>query len=185
MAEFRGEQTVVIQAPDEMVYQYVSDLARHVEWNYQPTSVVKLTEGPAAVGTIYRTKERPPRDTSRLMRMLFPWIGKLLGTTGYTEAEITALEPNTRVAWTARAPLKKGGEAVRAEWELRLEGDGRRTRVSQHVYFQFLHKMGERMDAVKLAEQAGEEMAANLAQLKAILEPQAQQQVAGGRVALA
>jgi len=175
MAEFTSERTIVIAAPVELVYEYVSDFPRHVEWNQQPTEITKITDGPVGVGSVFRTKERPPRNTPWLMKMFFPLLGKLMGGTGYTEAEITALDTNRRVAWTATAPKKKGGLNAKAEWVINLEPQGAETRVTQGVHFQLLGKMVERMDPEKLSQQCGEEMATNLAYLKTVLETQSAQ----------
>lgn len=174
MTEFRCEQTVVLQVPIEMVYDYVSDFPRHLEWNQQIIDMAKSTAGPVGVGSVFRSKEGPPRNSPWLMKLIFPWLGKLMGTTGYTEAEITALDPNRRVAWTANAPLKKGGHLASAEWEICLEPQGQGTRVVQRVHFQALGMMA-RMDPEKLSQQVGEEMATNLNRLEAILKPRAKE----------
>ena len=123
-------------------------------------------------------------NTPWLMKIIFPWLGKLMGTIGYTEAEITALDPNRCVAWTAKAPLKKGGYVARAEWEIRLESQGQWTRVIQRVYFQALGMMA-RMDPEKLSQQVGEEMATNLIQLDAILKPRVKELKSGSQPAFA
>ena len=185
MAEFTSERTLVIAAPLEVVYEYVGDLPRHVEWNQQPTEITKITNGPVGVGSVFRAKEKPPRNTSRLMKMIFPVLGKLMGGTGYTEAEITALDRNRRVAWTAIAPNKKGGVNARAEWEIDLEPQAEGTRVTQRVHFQLLGKMVANMDPEKLSQQTGEEMAANLAYLKSVLETQSAPSGAANRPAFA
>lgn len=183
MAEFTSERTIVIAAPVESVYEYVSDFPRHVEWNHQPTQMTKITDGPVGVGSIFRTKERPPRDTPWLMKMIFPLLGKLLGGTGYTEAEITALNANQHVAWTAIAPKKKGGLNAKAEWEINLEPQGEGTQVTQRVRFQMFGALGERLDPEKLSQQGGEEMATNLTHLKTVLETESAQSVAANRPA--
>lgn len=185
MTEFSSERTIVIAAPVESIYAYVSDIHRHVEWNYQPTSMTQITAGPVGVGSVFRTKERTTRETSWLMKLLFPWLGRLMGTTGYTEAEITALDTNRRVAWTATAPLKKGGLFAAAAWEIRFEPHGAGTRVTQRVDFQLLGKMVVKMDPDTLSQQTGAEMDANLAQLKAILESPAGAQAARNQPAFA
>jgi uncharacterized protein YndB with AHSA1/START domain len=172
MAEFKTERSVVIQAPVAAVYDYVSDFTRHAEWNYQPGELTRLTEGPAGAGTRYRTKEQPVREMSWLMRRLFPLIGKMIGAEDHTVAEITALEPNRRVAWKAELPLKKGGVGAATDWEIRLEPQGEGTRVTQWVYFRFYGALGKRVDPQTAERQAGDEMAANLAELKTLLETQ-------------
>lgn len=185
MAEFTSERTIVIAAPVESVYKYVADLSRHVEWNHQPSEITKITEGPVRFGSVFRAKEGPPRNMPWVMKMLFPVLGKLMDGTGYTEAEITALDTNRRVSWTATAPTKKGGLNGKAEWVINLEPQGNGTQVTQGVYFQLMGKLVANMDPEKLSQVTGEEMVANLTQLKAILEPQAEQQKGGNRTAYA
>jgi len=185
MAEFTGERSVLIQAPIKAVYEYVSDFPRHVEWNYQPTEMTKITDGPVGVGSVFRTKEQPPSKMSWVMRLIFALLGKLMGSAGYTEAEITALEHNKRVAWTAKAPLKNGSLLAKAAWEINLAPKGDGTLVTQGVHFQFLHKMGERMDTEKSAKDGAEEMARNLAYLKTIVETQASRGTETNRPAFA
>ena len=183
MTEFNSERTVVIQAPMAAVYEYVSDFPRHVEWNHQPTKMTKISDGPVGVGSVFRTKEQPPRTMPWVMKLIFPLLGKLMGSMDYTEAEITALDSNRHVTWKAEAPLKKGGFLAKAEWEINLEPQGEDTLVTQGVHFQFFGKMAERMDAEKLAQDVGKETAANLAQLKTIMETQVAQAAAPNQVA--
>ena len=108
MAEFTGESSIVISAPVEAVYEYLIDFPRHVEWNHQLVKITKLTDGTVGVGSRFRANERAARSQPWIIRLLWPMLGALLGSTGYTEAEITALEPNSRVVWKAAAPLKNG-----------------------------------------------------------------------------
>jgi uncharacterized membrane protein len=182
MVEFTVEQTVVIQAPISAVYEYISDFPRHVEWNHQPTEMTKITEGPVGVGSVFHTTEQTPRDMPWLMKKVFPLLGKLLGTTGYTEAEITALDPERRVAWKAQAPLKKGGFVAKTEWEIDLESQGEATKVTQQVHFRFFTKG---VNAESAAAQTSDEMERNLARLKEIVEDQKVTENASGRAAFA
>ncbi len=182
MAEFTAEQSVVIQASISAVYDYVSDFPRHTEWNHQPTKMIKQTEGPVGVGSVFRTIEQTPSNMSWLMKKIFPLMSKLLGTTGYTEAEITALDPERRVAWKAQAPLKKGGFVAKTEWEILLESLGEGTKVTQQVHFRFFTKG---VNAQSAAAQTGEEMAQNLARLKEIIEARTATENASSRMAFA
>lgn len=77
MADFTRERSVTIQAPIEVVYDYVSDFPRHVGWNHQPTEMTKLTDGPVSVGSKFRTKEQLPRGT--------PWLQSQDDTTLLTQ----------------------------------------------------------------------------------------------------
>lgn len=183
MTEFTDERTVLIQAPLEIVYEYVSDFPRHTEWNHRPTEMIKLTEGPVAVGSVFRTKEQAASNLPWLLRRLSPLLEVLLGGTGYTEAEITALEPNRRVAWKGAVPLKKGGFMVKAKWEIRLESQGEVTRVTQWFHLQFLGKMGERMNPETAAQMTCEEVTRNLTRCQEIVETQIYQEKVANRPA--
>jgi uncharacterized membrane protein len=175
MAEFTGERTVLVQAPIETVYEYMSDFPRHTEWNHRPTEMIKVTDGPIGVGSVFRTKERAASNLPWLLRLLSPLMEVLLGGTGYTEAEITVLEPNRRVAWNGAVPLKKGGFMVKAEWEIRLASQGEATQVTQWFHLNFLGKIGERMNPETTARMSGEEVARNLTRFKEIIEMQSEQ----------
>lgn len=127
--------SIVIDAPVDAVYSYISDFSKHVDWNHQLEKMVSITEGPPTVGSQYRTYEGMARNVTFSGNISFKvmgLIGKVLfGSADYTEAEITAMEENQRVAWKARLPSKKG-DLMRYNWELRLEPDGHSTRVIQH-----------------------------------------------------
>ena len=185
MAEFRGEQSIVIEAPITAVYEYVSDIPRHTEWNHQPIEISKISDGPAGVGSVFRTKEQTPREMAWLLKRLWPVMTVLVGGTGYTEAEITALEPDHLVAWKAEAPTKKGGFLAKSEWEMRMESQGENTQVTQSFHYEFFGKMAEKMDTEKSAQQTGVETATNLADLKAIMETEPVQETALNQVSLA
>lgn len=185
MTEFTAERTELIQAPITSVYQYVSDFPRHVEWNHQPTQMTKITDGPVGVGSVFRTIEQTPRDMSWLMKKIFPLMSKLMGVADHTEAEITELDPERRVAWKAQAPLKKGGFLAKTEWEIDLESQGKATKVAQRVHFRFFNKMSERMNMETMAAQTGDEMEHNLARLKEIVEARTATEDASGRTTFA
>ena len=181
MKEFSGEQTGVIRVPIGEVYDYLSDFPRHVEWNYVLVTMTKLTDGPVSVGTKFRTKERGARTMSWLFRAVMPLLSAAIGGTGYTEAEITALEPNSRVAWKAVAPLKNGNFMASSEWEVRLEPLGDATRVTEYFHYKFPGKMGDHINPDKSIEDNKQEIAINLAGLKKILENQPEYRVASSR----
>lgn len=113
------------------------------------------------------------------MKLIFPLIGKLIGTAGYTEAEITALESDRRVAWKAAAPLKKGGFFMKAEWEIYLEPQGEATRIRQRFHIMPQGKLA--MNPESVTRITGDEVARNLARLKTILEAQTDQARASNR----
>ena len=169
----KGERQILIQAPVDEVYEYICDFTRHTVWNYQPTEITKVSEGPIEVGTIFRSEERPPGQAPWIMRkVMLPLMLKAVGFQGYTEAEITALEPNRSLAWTAAAPLKGGGYWMKMDWELLLEPQNGATRVSQRYQIMPEHRLMKMMGA-QAAEGFGLEVEAGLAQLKEIVEGRA------------
>jgi uncharacterized protein YndB with AHSA1/START domain len=185
MADFSGERTVLIQAPVRTVYDYVSDFPRHIEWNHQPTKMTQLTDGPVGVGSTFRTVEQPASNSSWFIKVIGPLLMSMMGSAGYTEAEITALEPDRRVAWKAAAPHKKGGYLMKAEWEIILEPQGEATHLTQRFHYMPQTKMGERIDAESSARNTGEEVEHNLNRLKSMLEAQNVIQEAPNRAVIA
>ncbi len=170
MAAIQGERSVVIQAPAEEVYAYISDFLRHPEWNHMPTAMDKITDGPVGVGTVFHTEERSSSNTPWfLARVVSPLIFALIGQKGYTEAEITAMEPARRLAWKARAPIRRG-DLMRAEYEITLEPEGEATRLTQRYHLQVLVKLIDWMTGEFQSRLFGEETDRNLATLKARLE---------------
>ena len=169
----RGEREILIQAPVEEVYEYLCDFTRHTEWNHQPPEITKVSEGPMDVGTVYRTEEQPPGTAPWIRRkVMAPLMMKLVGSQGYTEAEITALEPGRRLAWTAAAPLKDGGYLMEMDWELLLEPQNGATRVRQRYRLKPQHKLMKIM-RTQAAEGFRKEVHASLTSLKEILEGRA------------
>ena len=169
MSNIKGEKSILIQADTQAIYDYISNFTRHTEWNYQPTEITKITEGPTTIGSVFRAKEQPPDIAPWLVaRIIGPLINKLTGGKGYTEAEITAMEPARRLAWKAVAPTRKS-YLMKAEWEILLEAQGDATRVTQRYHFmpglKFMESQSENM-----TRQVGEEVANNLEALKAKLE---------------
>lgn len=177
MSHVSFEASVDVEAPAKGVYDYLADFPRHVEWNHQPTKMVAVTEGPVRVGSQYQTTERTASNASFRTKAMFAMLGPLSkvmwGSADYTLAEITALEPNTRVAWKARAPSTKKGDIMRMHWELRLEEQNGTTRVVQHCDIvppaesPAFNMIGE--DTVP---QAREEATTNLMRMKSIVEGQ-------------
>lgn len=169
MPDMQGERSIIINAPIDQVYAYVSDFSRHTEWNHQPLKMEKLTDGPVAVGSRFRTYERPPSNTPWLMaKIMFPFMGMLVGVKGYTEAEITEMSVNERIKWKANAPIRKG-DMMSAAWEIALESVEGGTKVTQHFRFMPQHPMAERMVSDSMTQDIADEVARNLEKLKSIL----------------
>ena len=73
--------SVLINAKPEDVFAYVSDLARHSEWN-EGLKIEVVTSGPASVGSQYRSWGKPAYLPN--------------------EIEITEFQPPTRFAFVAK-----------------------------------------------------------------------------------
>lgn len=169
MPDMIGEQSIIIQAPIEAVYAFVSDFPRHIEWNHQPSKMEKLTEGSIGVGTRFRTYEQPPSTANWFMaKIMFPVMGMLVGVKGYTEAEITEMTPNETIRWKANAPIRDG-DMMRAEWEIQLESVEGGTKVTQKFHFMPQHPMAKRMVSDSMTQDIADEVARNLEKLKSIM----------------
>ena len=171
MSNINGERSVTIRAPIDEVFDYVSDFTRHGEWNHQIIEVTKVSDGPAAVGTRFHAKERPPKHLSTPMKLIFPLMLRMVGMDDHTEAEITHWEPGRKIAWIASAPLRSGDVWMRAEWELALLPEGNRTTVFQRFHYTPVHERAKRsMSEQKATEMINKEVTDNLHSLKHLLE---------------
>ena len=172
------EASTEIKAPIERVYAYVADFPRHIEWNARPEAMKALTEGPAAVGSIYATRESMPENMAfreKLMfKLMMPRMMKKAGSDGLTHAEITALDESRLVAWKAHMPSKNKGDLMRISWDLELEPTDSGTRITQRCTIDppagspFAKMVNDGM--VKNTREGCE---ANLATLKAMMESRA------------
>ena len=168
MPDVRHEHSVTIEAPAGEIYDYLSDFRRHTEWNYQPQKITKVTEGPVGVGTVFHTEEKYPQDLSWFFtRVLMPIFTRVLGSKDYTAAEITAMEPGQRLAWTAWQPIRGGKRALEVHWEIELEPQNGATRVTQRSHWVPKHKMS---DPSMLEDSIAEGVEEGLNRLKALLE---------------
>jgi uncharacterized protein YndB with AHSA1/START domain len=172
LAELTGEATVVIQAPADVVYDYLADFTRHAEWNKNIYKVWQTTSGPMAVGARFKAMEgAPPAAIGKQMKALAQVMkGMLSGAKAFSEAEITALEPHQRVAWVGIFPRSEG-EFNRAEWEIELEPVGNTTRVVQR--FRYLPQTPDArrmLAALGDADGIAQACAVNLNHLKQRLE---------------
>lgn len=171
MAEFKGQTSVIIQAPVEQVYNYLADFPRHPEWVQNLSKVTQISAGSVGVGTTFKTEEGPPPVTfgQKLWIMVYFLAGVFGGAKPYSEAKITALETNHRIAW--QAGIRKGtGFFNFAEWEFELKPQGAATHLTQRFNWKPQNRTAERM--VRVAGTAGLERscAVSLAQLKHRLE---------------
>ena len=60
----RFTNTIHIERPPEVVFDYVSDLAHTPEWNWAIAETVKTSPGPIAEGSTYRQTRRIPRQAT-------------------------------------------------------------------------------------------------------------------------
>ncbi|MDX1664067.1 MAG: SRPBCC family protein [Candidatus Promineifilaceae bacterium] len=167
MADMKVQRSVVVEAPPEKVYDYISDFQRHTEWNYQPQKIEKVSDGPVGVGSTFHTTEALPRELPWLMKKLSPLFFKLMGSADHTVAEITAMEPARRLAWKSWQPIRGGKRAVEVEWEILLEPENGGTRLIQRSHWVGKHSMS---DPSMFADEADHELEDNLGRLKQILE---------------
>lgn len=168
MPDVKNEHSVVIEAPAGEVYDYIADFRRHTEWNYQPQEITKVTEGPVGVGTVFHTKEEYPKGLPWFMeKVMMPIFTRLLGTKDYTAAEITAMEPGRRLAWTSWQPIRGGRRAIEVHWEIELEPENGATRVTQHSHWIGKHRMS---DPSMLEDIIADGVEDGLNRLKALLE---------------
>jgi uncharacterized membrane protein len=171
------ETSVTIAVPPETVYSYVADFPRHMEWNHSPNQMIALQDGPVQVGSQFQTEEGGPSNAPFSQRVMFavsqPIMKLVFGMQGYTVAEITALEPNQRVAWKAHLPSTKKGDLMRMRWEIRLQAQNGATEVTQGCEMAPPDTSPLKgMVNDDLVKQNKAETAANLQRLKSILEGQ-------------
>ena len=100
---------------------------------------------------------------------MMPMMNALMGLKDYTEAEITAMEPNKRLAWKAGLPMRSG-YMLKSTWELTLESRESGTVVTQSFRFMPQNMMTRMMANDAQAQKIAEGVAQNLAVLKRIVE---------------
>jgi uncharacterized protein YndB with AHSA1/START domain len=142
----RFENAVVIDRPAREVFAFLADLENVPRWNYAIESTSKTSDGPVRVGTTYRqVRTLPSRSEESL--------------------EVTELEPDRRLA--VRGDL--GPFAGTLTYVLE-ETDGR-TRLVNTADLEARGVM--RLAAPLAAGRVREAVAANLGELKRLLESRA------------
>lgn len=175
MSEPRTFSTsILIDAPTAEVYTYLADLPRHIEWNYQPSELIPLQDGPIQIGSQFSTAEDVPRDMPAIQKAMFavfmPVMRFILGMEHNTIATVTDLTPNERIAWEARLPARKG-DVMRMNWALELAEIDGQTQVTQHgTVAPPASSPFARMVNDQFVEDRKTEVAGNLRLLKEILE---------------
>jgi uncharacterized protein YndB with AHSA1/START domain len=109
---FARELHIFIQAPCEVVFQYVADISRHSEWASNPL-VIRHVAGPASgPGATFESEARP---TAR-------GLGTVTGRIRILEAE-----PPHRLVYEAQ------DNTGRYRWTMMLQADADGTRVTQRM----------------------------------------------------
>ena len=171
MRVFQGQAAIFIQAPVETVYAYLVDFQRHPEWAQNLGKVTPTSTGSTEVGATFRCEEGPPPVPlgTKLKMMAHFMSGVFSGAKTYSEAKITALEMNQRIAWQAWIP--KGDDFLSfAEWEFSLEAQAGATRVTQRFRYAPPDPRGQRMIGAAGAAALERACAVSLARLKRRLE---------------
>jgi uncharacterized protein YndB with AHSA1/START domain len=171
MSDYKGETSIMIQAPIETVYVYLADFTKHAEWAKNIYKVTQTSAGPLGVGTTFKTQEGPPPVllVQKLRLMLHFLLGLVGGAKPYSEAKITGLEPPHRIAWQAGIP-KGSGFFNFAEWEFVLKAQGTATHLTQHFHWKPQTPIAERMVRAAGVEGLKQAVGVNLCELKHRLE---------------
>jgi len=176
MSNFRYETAVAINAPAEKIYSNISDLQKHMAWNHSPQKMTVLTEGPARVGSQYKTEEALASTLPVGQRIMFSLMMPIMRMRHklekYSVAEITDLKENELVRWKAHLPDKNGNKIMQMVWEVALEPDGNgTTKVTQRCHIDpptdspFYAMVNDGMVAMNRVETAN-----NLLNLKSLVE---------------
>ncbi len=163
------QNTIRVRSPIDQVYGYLSQFPRHVEWAQTLERMEQVGAANAnGVGAIYLTHERQAFQNDRapnapVRKMAMP---------AQTVCEVTALEPNQRIAWKSSM---RGMSSVYADWEFCLEPDGANaTRVTQRSAFHFGPVPEGMGRLLKMDQKAVSQFDASLNNIKLILEQNSQ-----------
>ena len=105
-------RSVVVRSPLESVFEYLTDVERHVEWSsglsFGLEKITKITQGPLGVGSKFRS------------------VGKLSHRAGVEDnSTVLALEPNQLLAWET---ISDGaGQQNTFRWAYTLQPRGENT----------------------------------------------------------
>jgi hypothetical protein len=166
----KGNVSQRIDASPEAIFEYVHDLEKHVEWNHQPVSITKVSEGPVGPGARYVAMEQSPSSFSNIVATMMSTMLRLMfGATGQTEAEITDYQPATRIAWKSAA-IARGGHIMKANWSIDLNPGDQGTELTQRFEFFPQTALIDRISNDSQAAKIKEEVARNLSVLKGQLE---------------
>ena len=121
------ETTVLIDRPIEEVFGFLADGQNDKKFSPRVLEIVKKTDGPVGVGTIY---------TSRV---------KDAGMKSDREFELTEFEPPTRIRWTERSK----NSIMVPEGGYDLAPDGRGTQLTVHNVLEG-HGLGKLLEPLAL-----------------------------------
>lgn len=164
---------VDIAAPVERVYSYLADFLRHCEWA-QTVERLELTKPGSSdgVGAVYKTFERQALHSDRPPEGSFPERAKK----ETTSCEVTELQPNRRIAWSAHpTPITFGVQSNLAFDFRPAEPGGTRLtqtievtqpKASRFIYSRLMHKE----DPDRLEEKLRDQFQASLENIKTIVE---------------
>lgn len=90
------ETPLDIGRPASAIYAYLADFTRHHEWAHTYITVEVLSRGPTRVGSRFRVIEKQDWRSDKLP---YSTIVDREGVDYVSQVEVTALEPNQRIAW--------------------------------------------------------------------------------------
>lgn len=140
-----NQVSIAIAAPPEKVFRYLADFARHGEWSMSVTALEKITSGPIAVGTEFKSHETIPIEFDSFAR-------------------VTALDAPTRIAWEST-----DHKVFRTVWEFEIHASAGGTHLIQRVTFYPISDMGNEFLPIR-QQQVEPENRASLERIKRILE---------------
>jgi hypothetical protein len=120
--------TVYIDAPVSEVYRFLSDFARHAEWDQSATRLEQVEKGDAnGIGAQWRSYEK--LDSLQSDRGRKP-ILHIHGSVGVAVREIRELVPDKRIAWHSY-PVPRMGVTSDCSFDLEEENGG--TKLTETV----------------------------------------------------
>jgi hypothetical protein len=124
------EGSIQIEAPITLVYAYLSDLTRHVEWAQSVEHIELMHPGDdAGIGAVYLTFERQALQSDRQPHQSLSGRG---GVKESSVAIVRELVPNRRIAWHA---YSRPRQAIHADFAFDLaQGIDGGTTLTQTVW---------------------------------------------------
>lgn len=166
-----AQATVTVERAVAEVFASFADFRRHPDWVANLSKVALTTAEPIGVGSRFKSSEGPPPvGTARKVRMMVHFIrGLLSGSKSYSVAEITAFEPNHRIAWHAGIPHGTGFFNS-VDWEVTFENAGGATRIEQRSWWSPQAPAARRMVAAAGPGGMDRSIGVNLARFKSFVE---------------